>query len=247
MKSLIVDIGNTSIKYAVVERGVLLSELRSGEFCKDELSKWLKESEVRRAIVSSTRGDASQVAAYLTEQGIDTLLFTADTPVPLKSDYLSPATLGRDRLAAAVGADELYPGGNILIVDFGTAVTVDLVSGGVYRGGFISPGLSMRFRALNEYTASLPLLSLSGDRGEDSDTGLTTNDSIRLGVFRGLCYEIEGHISYFSGKFDNLTIIFAGGEAKDFAKRIKNAIFADCDLVIKGLNRILEYNRDVEK
>lgn len=242
--NLIVDIGNTSVKYALMERGALRDEYRSAAFSAEALSAWIAGRPVERAIVGSTRGDASHAAAALEERGIRTLLFTADTAVPLGNDYLTPDTLGRDRLAAAVGADLLYPGRPVLIVDFGTAVTLDLVSGGRFRGGFISPGLRSRFRALHDYTAALPALDPCDDA---LPIGRTTCEAIRQGVQQGLCYEIEGHIARLREKFDDLSVIFTGGDAEYFVKRIKNTIFADCDLVLAGLNRILEYHVHAEK
>lgn len=140
MYNLIVDIGNTFIKYALMERGELRDECRAERFSVGALTAWLGGRSAARAIVGSSRGDASAVAAALRGLGIPTLLFTPETAVPLGNDYLTPETLGRDRLAAAVGADALYPGRSVLIVDFGTAVTLDVVSGGRFRAGSSRPG-----------------------------------------------------------------------------------------------------------
>ena len=172
------------------------------------------------------------------------LEFTAATPVPIGNAYLTPATLGRDRLAAAVGAAALYPGRNALIVDLGTAVTIDLLSAdGVFRGGCISPGMAMRFRALHEYTASLPLCDATDS---ERAVGRTTDEAIRLGVMNSIAFEIEGYVARLEGEFEDLCVIFTGGDAKFFVKRIKNTIFANCNLVFYGLNRILEYNASEE-
>ena len=172
------------------------------------------------------------------------LEFTPVTPVPIGNAYLTPATLGRDRLAAAVGAATLYPGRNALIVDFGTAVTLDFVSAdGVFRGGCISPGMAMRFRALHEYTAALPLC----DATDSAELlGRTTDEAVRLGVMNSLAFEIEGYIARMQGEIEDLCVIFTGGDTNFFAKRIKNTIFANCNLVFWGLNRILEYNASEE-
>lgn len=164
--------------------------------------------------------------------------------MPIGNAYLTPATLGRDRLAAAVGAAALYPGRNALIVDLGTAVTIDLLSAdGVFRGGCISPGMAMRFRSLHEYTASLPLCdAIDSERA----VGRTTDEAIRLGVMNSIAFEIEGYVARLEGEFEDLCVIFTGGDAKFFVKRIKNTIFANCNLVFYGLNRILEYNASEE-
>ena len=147
-------------------------------------------------------------------------------------------------LAAAVGATVLYPGRNVLIVDFGTAVTIDLVTAdNTFRGGCISPGMKTRFRALHDYTACLPLC---GPTESGELQGLTTEEAIRLGVMNSLTFEIEGYMARMEKKIDDLCVIFTGGDAKYFAKRIKNTIFANCNLVFCGLDRILEYNASEE-
>ena len=133
---------------------------------------------------------------------------------------------------------------NLLIVDFGTAITIDQVSAdGVFRGGNISPGVQMRFRALHDYTAALPLCESCEDQ---TLLGRSTVEAIRQGVMNGIAFEIEGYIARLFPEIDALSIIFTGGDAKFFVKRIKNTIFAHCDLVFLGLNRILEYNASEE-
>lgn len=195
---------------------------------------------VDQAIICSTRGDASQVAEIVGAKVRLCMIFTPQTRVPIANGYGSPETLGRDRLAAAVGAAAMYPARNVLIVDFGTALTLDLVTAdATYRGGFISPGVQTRFRALHDYTAQLPMCHASL---EELPLGVTTQTSIVQGVMRGVAYEIEGHIARMSAEYADLCIIFTGGEAKYFVERIKNTIFADCNLIFCGLNRILAYN-----
>ena len=133
---------------------------------------------------------------------------------------------------------------NVLIVDFGTAVTIDLVTAdNTFRGGCISPGVTMRFRALHDYTAKLPLCAATGGEGL---SGLTTEEAIELGVMNGIAFEIEGYVTRMREKIDGLRVIFTGGDAKFFVKRIKNTIFANCNLVFCGLNRILEHNASEE-
>jgi type III pantothenate kinase len=166
--------------------------------------------------------------------------FSSATPVPIENLYRTPHTLGPDRLAAAVGAATLYPATNVLVVDFGSAITIDMISArGEFLGGNISPGAAMRFRALNAFTNTLPLLSLS----EHTELlSLESATAMESGVANGIVYEIEGYIARLKGKFDPLKIIFTGGDGNFFAKRFKNPIFATYDLVAYGLNSILEYN-----
>ena len=241
--NLVVDIGNSFMKVAVVEQDQILLLRRYQSL--EEFAWCDIENEypaIRRAIVASTAMPTGEVAALLRGYGLWVLEMTSQTPIPIGNSYLTPHTLGVDRLAAAVGAVSQV-GGDCLIVDFGSAITVDLVEGGVFRGGNISPGVAMRFRALHDYTKRLPLCSATD---EDLELGRTTMQAIEQGVMQGITNEIEGYISRFYVKNVKLSLIFTGGDAKYFVKRIKNAIFANYDLVICGLNRILEYNAKAE-
>ena len=126
------------------------------------------------------------------------------------------------------------------MVDFGTAITFDMVTAaGEYLGGNISPGAMTRYRALHDYTATLPLLSLPESVTQLGDSSAS---AVGSGVAQGIIYEVEGYIREMSARYEDMKIIFTGGDANYFAKRLKNAIFATCDLIIYGLNTILEYN-----
>lgn len=229
------------VKLAVADGGRIVEQRCAERFhlsSVDELlSAWPAAD---NAVVSSTRGDTEEVAAAVRRKVGRCLEFTARTPVPLRNAYRTPETLGRDRLAAAVGAAERFPGRNLFVVDFGTALTLDLVTAdGTFRGGFISPGVRSRFRSLHDYTAKLPLCSPTE---ELLPLGVTTETAVMQGVMQGIAFEIEGHMDRIGAEYENLCTIFTGGDAKYFVKRIKNTIFADCNLVFRGLNRILEYN-----
>jgi type III pantothenate kinase len=148
--------------------------------------------------------------------------------------------LGRDRLANAVGAWYKNENQNSLIIDVGTCIKYDLVNAqGEYLGGAISPGISMRFEALNKFTANLPLLSKQKTATKYGDD---TNSSIYKGVQEGIYHEINGFIQEYSDEFSRLTIFMTGGDAKFFDKPFICDIFADSDLTLFGLNKILTYN-----
>lgn len=239
--NLIVDIGNSRIKMAVMSGGVVVMQ-RAVERFYEDLVVELKQRypQLDRAIVSSTGADAEPIAEVIRRNVGHCMVFDSSVPVPLKSVYTSPETLGADRMAAAVGVAKMYPERNIVMVDFGTAITIDLVTAdGTFQGGFISCGVKMRFRALHDYTSRLPMCSPTE---EFSGLGLSTEECMVHGVMQGVVGEIESHISRFSKKNVNLLIIFSGGDAKYFVKQIKNAIFADCEPVLCGLDAILEYN-----
>lgn len=239
--NVVADIGNTLVKLALFDRERLTERCCYERFthaeADDLFGRW---KGVDRIIVAASGTDTGEMAALLRPRADFVLEFRPGMPTPLDNDYLTPETLGCDRLAAAVGAWTLHPGRDTLIVDFGTALTVDLLTAdGTYRGGFISPGLSTRFRALHDYTARLPLCSPTE---EQTPIGRTTHACIEQGVIRSLCYEIAGHIEQMRATYPGLLVIFTGGDAKFFEKRFKNTIFANCDLVLYGLNRILEYH-----
>ena len=241
MVNLIIDIGNSRAKAAVMRDGGLVAEYVTAECTQSWIEELLAlNKDVCQAIISST-GIATEWLCRLLASKLDYVIdfSPATTPLPIGNDYLTPATLGADRIAAAVGAWQLYPDNDILIVDFGTAITVDYVVAGRFKGGNISPGMTTRFRALSDYTARLPLCSATE---EVLAYGRTTCEAIEQGVMQGITHEIEGYISAFSYEKSKICTIFTGGDAKYFVKRIKNAIFADCEPVILGLNTILDYH-----
>ena len=234
------------MKCAVTERGAVVAETGCKRLTAGELDTLLSAHPATRAIVSSTRGPVPEAVALVRSRVADCLEFTQQTPVPVGNAYRSPATLGLDRLAAAVGAAALFPGRNVLVVDCGTARTVDFVSAdAVFRGGCISPGLRMRLCSLHEGTASLPCCdpeSLPETAEPEELLGLSTREAIVRGAMQSMRFEIEGYAERFRKKFGDLCIIFTGGDAHFFEKQIKNTIFADHNPVFCGLERILEYN-----
>ena len=167
-------------------------------------------------------------------------ILTAGSSLPVTLDYDTPETLGADRVAGVVAASHLYPAQNVLLIEAGTCITYDLVDAGrVYRGGSISPGMNMRFRALNTFTGKLPLIEASG---EAALTGKTTAASIQSGVINGMIAEMEGIIMRYERIYENLTVVASGGYLDYFDKILKNNIFAVPNIVVKGLNIILEFN-----
>lgn len=239
--NLAVDIGNTLIKMAVVDKGQVVDTFKTERGEKGYIDSVFEAYPgINSAIMVCSGGESPEIERVLIEKLGGFMLFTNQIPVPIENLYATPKTLGCDRLAAAVGANALYPDSNVLIVDFGTAITIDFVnSQNQYLGGNISPGAGLRFRALHEYTNALPLLSFSD---EVALIGDTTQSAIINGVINGVVFEVEGYISEFEKKYDDLRVIFTGGDGNFFAKRLKNPIFATYDLVVYGLNRILEYN-----
>ncbi len=177
---------------------------------------------------------------YLHKSFRFSLELSEKTPIPVKNLYGSPATLGCDRLAAVVGANAIFPETSVLVIDIGSAVTIDFINHkGEFRGGNISPGMMMRYRALNEFTANLPL-EFPNDNHEFM--GSDTPGAIISGVQNGIILELEGYIRRFSEKEQGLKVIFTGGDAAFFAEKICFQVVTDQNLTLKGLNRILEFN-----
>lgn len=244
--NLTVDIGNTAAKFTVYRAGKPIAFYRTGEPSATILDDIFSSWPIEAAILSSTRGDHGLLEQSLGERTRYFLRFGPQVPVPLRNDYATPETLGCDRLAAAVGATVLFPQSDVLIVDFGTAVTYDLVTAdGAFAGGAIAPGMGLRFRVLHEHTARLPLLAPGQE--EPALVGRSTREAICGGVVNGIVLETEGYVARLCACYPDLKVIFTGGDAEYFEKRFKIAIFANYDLVSCGLNRILEYNADRNK
>ncbi len=238
--NLIVDIGNSRVKIAVMDLSKVVWSGVSDLFSAADVESLFTEYDIQQAIISSTRGDSQEVANAINRFIRKVVVLDHRTPIPIANSYSTPETLGRDRLAAAIGARVLSSADNQLVVDLGTAITIDLVTAiGGFEGGVISPGIEMRFRALNEFTAALPKCSPTDGVVE---IARSTIDAIEQGVMRGVEHELRGYIENIKKKYDKIDIIFTGGDAKYFDKRIKNAIFAPNELIFVGLNRILEYN-----
>lgn len=240
--NLVVDIGNSSVKTAVFQNDRLLEKL---VFPKENFFKKIsdflhKYPSVSHSIVSSVVNDISEEVKFLLVYS-EVIVLENSTPLPFVNDYGTPETLGRDRVAVVAAACREYPGKNVLVVDAGTCVTYDFKNEmEEYKGGAISPGLNMRFKALNEFTSKLPLVSPGSSQAL---TGGSTEESIRIGVEKGLALEIDGFIDSYLAENKHLTVILTGGDAQFLSIRLKNGIFANSNFLLKGLNYILEFNK----
>lgn len=238
VKNLLIDIGNSSsCKLAVSDGSSILSVRRlekAGLLSAVEKEHAGGETDV--ICVSSVAQDDPALEAGLRTLCGKLVMVSASTPMPMKVDYDTPETLGADRIAAALGAAELFPGKDCLIFDFGTAITVDLVtSDRRFMGGNISPGLSLRLRALHEHTGRLPLVSPSAPVRM---YGRNTAEAISNGVVLGIMFEVEKYIE----SNPHCRIIFTGGDSLFFAKKLKSPIFVTFNLVLKGLLKIAQLN-----
>lgn len=238
--NLIIDVGNSVAKIAVFDGNALKEVFRQSNTSLDGLAEICNKYPVERGILASVVALGENVRRQLEETNLKWLCLDEHTRVPIVNLYKSPQTLGADRLAAVVGASMRFPGRDILVVDAGTALTYDFIdASGQYHGGNISPGLQMRFKALNRFTGRLPLVS---EEGAIPAMGYDTETAIRAGVMKGIEFEINGYITALKKIYPGLLVFLTGGDEFSFDTKLKSIIFADRFLVLKGLNRILSYN-----
>ncbi len=240
--NLLVDIGNTRAKVALWEDGRIVERKVFSSFGAERASEILARfPSITNAVVSSTRDRDEELCAFLRANLSKVLIMTGATSTWLNDGRPMPEALGTDRLAAAAGATMLFPHRNLLVVDFGTAITIDFVSAtGEYNAGNISVGVAARFEALHGKTAKLPLTDLG--QTPEGLFGWNTEEEMAAGVAYGIAFEIEGYMDRLKADYPDLQTIFTGGDAFFFEKRVKNTIFAESDLIFIGLNGILEYN-----
>ncbi|MDG2193973.1 MAG: type III pantothenate kinase [Polaribacter sp.] len=240
--NLIIDVGNTRIKAAVFENDSLVALFVFEE--KDlvlNVEKIVSTYSILRGIISSVT-TASNSSVKKIKELLPFMELNAATKVPFNNLYKTPKTLGVDRIALVARAVEKYPNKNVLIIDAGTCITYDFVtSNKEYLGGAISLGIKMRYTALHEHTAKLPLLETYLI---DNFIGNSTESSIHSGVIYGVLNEIKGVIRQYQRKNKDLTVVLTGGDTNFLAKQLKSSIFANPNFVLEGLNTILTYNKE---
>jgi type III pantothenate kinase len=237
---LTIDVGNSRIKAAVFEQDTLVELFIMGEndavIIFSEI--FIKYPKIKSAIYASVGKIEAEVLDTI-QKHVETQIINHTTKLPFTNNYTTPKTLGIDRMVLAAGATLLYPNTNRLVIDAGTCITYDFITQeNQYLGGAISPGISLRYKSLNDYTSRLPLLEI-----EDSVflIGNSTENSIHSGVINGLTYEIDGFISQYFLKYQDLTVILTGGDAEFLAKRLKNTIFANSNFLLDSLRLLSTY------
>jgi len=238
--NLVIDIGNTSIKTAVFEADTLQAFLKIPVAETVKLKNFSLELQpVKACLVSSVKPEPLRI---IDELGLNckVLLLDQYTIVPFRNSYQTPGTLGKDRLAGVASAFFMFPGSDILVIDAGTAITYDLLtSEGEYLGGAISPGINMRYKALHTFTGMLPLLEQENDA---ELIGNSTTSSIHSGVLNGVLFEVDRTIVEYMNRYPALKIILTGGDVNYFDKQLKVKTFAAPNLVLQGLNYLLNFN-----
>ncbi|HOW39788.1 MAG TPA: type III pantothenate kinase [Bacteroidales bacterium] len=237
--NLIADVGNTSTKLAFYKGSKKISADRINDLSCEEFENKLADKRIKKVIVSSVKKLPHFVTDLLVSNIPVVHILSHKSKLPFKNNYETPQTLGTDRLAGIAGAYNMFPGENILVIDAGTAITYDYLIGNKYIGGSIAPGLEMRFKALHKYTGKLPLLSLTD---EYITPGNNTYNAILSGVINGSIYEINEYIRTFEKKHKKSRVILAGGDSGYLKKKLDDSVIWSPDLVLDGLNYILEYN-----
>jgi len=237
--TLCFDFGNTRKKVAVFDGAILREAVQLTDDADATISDLLRHYTPQRTILSS-------VIAH--NPALETLLATATrfhkldhtTKLSFTTPVGKPATIGADRLAMCAAAVHYYPGMNNLIIALGSCITYNFINARhEFLGGGISPGLEMRLRSLHQHTALLPLVSPSVDVPL---IGYDTNTNILSGVVLGMALEMDGFIDAYKHRYDNFNVVLTGGDIPYLAAHLKNKIFADPDLIYKGLYAISEVN-----
>lgn len=239
--NLCIDWGNTNVKAAIFDNNKLQKQfVFTAENVLQQVSGLLTTWQPEKAVLCSVVEHSSEVVNLIKAKIPRLLVVDGYTRVPINNAYLSPETLGPDRLVMVNAAHTEHPDKTSLVVCLGTCITYNLVqSNKTFRGGAISPGLQMRAKALAAFTGKLPEVAIDEDAlllGYDTET------CIQSGIVNGMAAEIDGMIQAYSVKYHDFNVILTGGDAPLFATKLKSKIFADPDLLMRGLNLILNYN-----
>ncbi|RYD57858.1 MAG: type III pantothenate kinase [Sphingobacteriales bacterium] len=239
--TLCIDWGNSRVKAAIFKDKKLVEVQNfSDSEAANSLASLISQHQPTKGILCSVVKHPQDVEQMLRENLRHFSILDSNTRVPIMNAYTTPGTLGADRLATVVAAHMLNPDKNNLVISVGTCITYNFIQKTrTYRGGAISPGLHMRLKAMNQFTDRLPEVKVDGDLlllGYDTDT------CMRSGAIFGMAAEMDGMIDRFASQYPDFNAILTGGDGPFFASKLKNKIFADPDLLLKGLNLIVDYN-----
>jgi type III pantothenate kinase len=240
-----IDAGNTRIKVGIFEDESLVETIIFPSHPIQNLYSFLAARTFENCIISSVIDLPPHIINYLRMKSDHLFEFETQNRLPIENKYKSPQTLGKDRLALAVGGSAKYPGKDVLIISAGTCITYNFVSAkGAFMGGAISPGMRMRFGAMHDDTAALPLITENETETDKpiSMIGNNTEASILSGVVNGIKYEIEGFVNQFSRKYKSCAVILSGGDARYLADKLSIETDVEPDLALIGLNLILKFN-----
>ena len=237
--NLIIDIGNTFMKLAIYQDGECVHLKRYKKVLVKDIKNLRQKYPFTKCFVSSVRKNTPYYLEYLKKHH-DLVTLSHKTKLPITNSYGTPKTLGLDRIAGVMGAASLYPGKSALVIDIGTCMTYDyLRDGKEYLGGNIAPGVELRLNAMHHFTSALPLVQRSWN---EDILGNSTVSAMQNGAIWGVKLEIESFIKTLTTKMGRMVVILTGGDAAYFGELIESKIFVHSNLLLKGLNDILEYN-----
>ena len=243
-KCLVLDVGNTHIKYGYFEAGLLKKSGICTHWGEKQWDAFYQANLFTSVLIGAT-GAASKHLLAMLPKSCAVYFIDAITKYPFTSDYDNMNALGLDRKAALAGALSIYPNTPVCIIDAGSCITYDFMNENAHhKGGAISPGRAMRYHAMHLFTEKLPYLN---PQDKIPSVGISTKTSMELGVEAGIIAEIQAQITAFTHTHGNFTTILTGGDANFLNKKIKNTIFADADLILKGFYRLLMFNTLHEK
>ena len=241
--NLIVDAGNTFVKWAIFkEDNIVKKDIAQYEELENTLMSINKRyPKVKSCMISSVGNFPLSLIPEL-KKSYEVYTLDYKTNLPFKNLYETPKTLGVDRIALISACVEKFPEKPCLVIDAGTCITYDFVDANkLYYGGSISPGIRLRYQALHNFTAKLPLLETKQPKGF---IGSNTQEAIHSGVIHGVSNEIDGIIDNYKLNYPDLTVILTGGDANFLSKNLKSTIFANSNFLLEGLNFILKHNLD---
>ena len=238
---LILDFGNTLVKEFLYQKETLVAStvIPYKTLSAALLATQKKHPKITHILVSDVWGKGVATVSKIFK-GIPLFNCTLALKMPFTTTYESPKTLGADRIALLAAMRLAYPKQNVLGIDLGSCITYDYLDAeGCHRGGSISPGFQMRYKSVHAYTGKLPKLE---PKKPHSPLAVDTENSLHAGIYFGILHEIEGQIEYYKSRFENLTVIFVGGDAQRLPMPFKNGIFAPENFSANGLRHILEIN-----
>ena len=233
-----IDIGNSRSKYAIFDKDNIIETSTFNPYSNDLNGLISKYPQIDKGIISSVGGKIEECLHQLKD--IDIRILSGDMKLPFKTVYNDKRQIGSDRLVAVVGAMKEKPGENNLVIDIGTCITYDIVTtDNIHYAGPISPGINLRFKAMNDYTEKLPLCSANKEK--INHTCYSTEECLRAGVIGGITHEIKGFIKEYSSTYENLNTFIIGGDNIFFENKLKNCIFANSKFTFNSLKFILDY------
>jgi len=238
-----IDLGNTLAKFFLFdgEKIILQQKVNHSSF-ESKIDALIQENSVINAIIYTDVMGMINKSLEKYSQDIKVIPVNSEMHLPFINSYKGESILGSDRIVLVAAASKSYPKSNVLVIDMGTCITFDFIDKeNVYQGGAISPGFEMRYKALNHFTANLPIV---GYKTPENPEGKNTHKCIQSGVYFAILDEITARIEYYKKNYESLKVILTGGDANKLPKTLKNSIFANSNFIADGLIHLLKLNID---